>query len=455
MTVQDNTNTSESEKTLITRRGFVVVFGGVLLLTSGFAFVNFYLTLIGVYLIVGLVITLPLFASTANLSGIVVERSIDKVKVFSGDFLRVRVTIRNESRRHFDFIEVHDLYPETWILAIGANFIASRIEPNGSITFSYILQARMRGRYFLGPTDVIMRDRLGLHYYKRIVVEKTEILVLPTWKDVRRLQALGNQRQLGLMFGSHRTRFVGMGTDFAGFREYAPGDSFRLIDWKTTAKRGKLVIKQYEMEKNIQIICLVDSSGSMGNGYPENTKLEYAIRAAVLLTFMGVERKDLVGTCVFSDRVHSFIPPRISQNHMYDVLDALALAEPSGWSDYERAIEYVTQQTKKRSLIIWLTDLEESPAPLLNAMKKVVANGHRSMVISPFGPWFEAPVGQFGPVERVLAEAVSEELWERRRKISKALSRFGISVANVGPEDFLPTIIKQYEMAKQQGVAMF
>lgn len=440
---------------MLTQRGFVVVFAGVLLLTSGFSFANFYLTLLGVYLIVGLVVTLPLFAMTANLSGIEVDRQIDKVKVFSGDFLRVKVTIKNSSKRHFDFIEVHDQYPELWILAIGANFIASRIQPGGSITFSYILQVRMRGRYYLGPTEVIMRDRLGLHYYKRILKEQTEVLVYPTWKDVRRLEALGKQRQLGHMFGAHRTKVVGMGTDFAGFREYQVGDSFRTIDWKTSAKRGDLVIRQYEMEKNIQIMCMVDASGSMGNGYPENTKLEYAIRAAVLLTHMGLERKDLVGTCVFSDIVHAFVPPSTRPNHMYDILEALAMAEPKGWSDYESAISYVTKQTKKRTYIIWLTDLEESPAPLLNAMKTVVANGHRATIISPFGPWFEAPVGQMGAVERVLSEAVSEELWERRQKITRALARFGITVVNVGPEDFLPMVIRQYEEAKQKGVAMF
>jgi len=440
---------------VITQRGFVVTFAGVLLLTSGFSFVNFYFILLGVYLLIGLVVTLPLFALTANIAGIEVDRQIDKVKVFSGDFLRVRVTIRNISRRHFDFIEVHDQYPETWILAIGENFIASRIEPGSSIIFSYILQARMRGRYFIGPTEVVMRDRLGFHYYKRTLKAHTEVLVYPTWKDVRRMEALGKQRQLGLMFGAHRTKTVGMGSDFVGFREYVPGDEFRLIDWKTSAKRGDMVIKQFEMEKNIQVICMVDTSGSMGNGYPENTKLEYAIRAAVLLTHIGLERKDLIGTCVFSDIVHSYVPPGTRPNHMYNVLEALAAAEPRGWSDYETAISYVVQQTKKRSFFIWLTDLEESPAPLLNAMKALVANGHKAMVISPFGPWFEAPVGQFGPVEKVLSEAVSEELWERRNKIAQALARFSIPVVNVGPEDFLPTIIKTYEQAKQKGVAMF
>jgi uncharacterized protein (DUF58 family) len=440
---------------VITQRGFVVTFGGVLLLTSGFSFVNFYFILLGVYLLTGLVVTLPLFALTANIAGIEVDRQIDKVKVFSGDFLRVRVTIRNVSRRHFDFIEVHDQYPETWILAIGENFIASRIEPGSSITFAYILQARMRGRYFIGPTEVVMRDRLGLHYYKRTLKAHTEVLVYPTWKDVRRMEALGKQRQLGLMFGAHRTKTVGMGSDFVGFREYVPGDEFRLIDWKTSAKRGDMVIRQYEMEKNVQVICMVDTSGSMGNGYPENTKLEYAIRAAVLLTHIGLERKDLIGTCVFSDIVHSYVPPGTRPNHMYDVLEALSRAEPRGWSDYETAISYVVQQTKKRSFFIWMTDLEESPAPLLNAMKTLVANGHKAMVISPFGPWFEAPVGQFGPVEKVLSEAVSEELWERRNKIAQALSRFGIPVVNVGPEDFLPTILKTYQHAKQKGVAMF
>ncbi|NHJ12631.1 MAG: DUF58 domain-containing protein [Candidatus Thorarchaeota archaeon] len=440
---------------MITQRGFVVIFAGVLLLTSGFVWANFYLTTLGVYLLIGLVVTLPLFALTANIAGIEVDREIDKVKVFSGDFVRVRVTVRNVSRRHFDFIEVWDQYPETWILAIGENFIASRIEPGSSITFSYILQVRMRGRYNLGPTDVVMRDRLGLHYYKRTLEAETEILVYPTWKDVRRMEALGKQRQLGLMFGAHRTKIVGMGTDFTGFREYVPGDSFRLIDWKTSAKRGDLVVKQFEQEKNIQVVCMVDTSGSMGNGYPENTKLEYAIRAAVLLTHLGLERKDLVGTCVFSEIVHSYVPPSTSPNHMYNVLESLALASPSGWSDYESAVSYVVEQTRKRSLFIFFTDLEESPVPLLNAMKTIVANGHRAQVISPFGPWFEAPVGQFGPVEKVLSEAVSEELWERRRKISRALAKFNISVVNVGPEDFLPTIIKTYEEAKQRGVAMF
>ncbi|NHI83882.1 MAG: DUF58 domain-containing protein [Candidatus Thorarchaeota archaeon] len=440
---------------MITQRGFAVVFSGVLLVTSGFVWANFYLTTLGVYLIIGLVVTLPLFALTANIAGIQIDREIDKVKVFSGDFVRVRVTVHNTSRRHFDFIEIWDQYPETWILAIGENFIASRIEPGSSITFSYILQARMRGRYNLGPTDVVMRDRLGLHYYKRTLEAETEILVYPTWKDVRRMEALGKQRQLGLMFGAHRTKIVGMGTDFAGFREYVPGDPFRLIDWKTSAKRGDLVVRQFEQEKNIQVVCMVDTSGSMGNGYPENTKLEYAIRAAVLLTHLGLERKDLVGTCVFSEIVHSYVPPATSPNHMYNVLESLAMASPSGWGDYESAVSYVVEQTRKRSLFIFFTDMEESPAPLLNAMKTIVANGHRAQVISPFGPWFEAPVGQFGPVEKVLSEAVSEELWERRRKISRALAKFNISVVNVGPEDFLPTIIKTYEEAKQRGVAMF
>jgi uncharacterized protein (DUF58 family) len=436
-------------------RGFVVLFAGVLFLTSGFSYFNFYLTTMGVYLVVGLVATLPLFALTANVSDIEVDRQIDKAKVFSGDFLRVRVTIRNGSRRRFDFIEVWDQYPETWILAIGENFMATRMEPGGSITFSYVLQARMRGRYYVGPTEVIMRDRLGFHYYKRSLKERTEILVYPTWKDVRRMESLGKQRQLGLMFGAHRTRIVGMGTDFAGFRDYVPGDAFKSIDWKSSAKTGELLVKQYEMEKNIQVVCMVDASGSMGNGYPENTKLEYAIRAAVLLTYMGLERRDLVGTCVFSDVVHSFVPPSTHPNHLYEALEALAMAEPGGWSDYETAVSYVARHVQKRTLFIFLTDLEESPAPLLNAMKAVVANGHRAQVISPFGPWFEAPVGQFGPVERVLAEAASEELWERRSKIARALSRFDIEVVNVGPEDFLPTIIRQYNLAKQRGVALF
>ncbi len=439
---------------MLTRRGGFVALAGSTLLASGFAFVNYYFILIGTFLIFALVFSLPLFALTAHVSGIEIDRILDKNKVFAGDFIHVKVIVKNKSHRMFDFIEIYDAYPEVWVLAIGDNGIATRLEPGKESSFSYILQCRVRGTYKIGPTTIILKDRMGFHYYKREIREHTEVLVYPTYKDVRKMQALGPKRQLGMLFGAHRTRVVGMGNDFYGFKLYTVGDPFRLIDWKVSAKRGKAYVKQFESEKNIRVVIFVDSSGSMGNGYPENTKLEYSIRAAVLLSHFAIERRDPVGVVVFSDKVHQWVPPSYVRDHIYKILDALAMAQASGGSNYVEAVDYVNKKLTKRAFFMFLTDLEESTSDIAEAIKKAIAFGHHAIVISPFGPWFEVPFGEFDPVDKALAEAVSEELYQRRLEISRVLSNFGVSTINVGPEDFLPTVLKEFLKAKQRGVVM-
>jgi uncharacterized protein (DUF58 family) len=268
------------------------------------------------------------------------------------------------------------------------------------------------------------------------------------------MEAVADQRALGRIFGIHKTRQKGIGTEFFGLRNYFPMDEHRRIDWKATAKTGKLMIREYETEKNITILILIDASASMGGGLPENTKLDYSIRAAVLLAKLALERRDEVGVVVFSSKVQSYVRPRQGKDYFYQILEALATVEPKGGARIMKVMEWVLKRSPKRCLFIIFTDLEENSREIVEACKLARANKNSILVISPFGPWFEAYSNELTPVQRALAEAISEELLEQRKEIVDELVKMDVEIIDVGPDDFLPAVVSQYLKAKKKGVAL-
>jgi uncharacterized protein (DUF58 family) len=295
---------------------------------------------------------------------------------------------------------------------------------------------------------------MGFYFEEEIVGEPTNILVLPEYTDIKRMDALAQRRQIGKAFGIHRTRQIGLGDIFHALRPYHPGDEFRRIDWKAFARTQKLIVREYEIERNIRVMILIDSSGSMGAGLPNNTKLDFAIRAAMLLSHMSLERKDLVGMAVYSDNVHHYIPTSGGKRVFFNILETLAMVEAGGVANPLKAVNYLIRRETRPSFYLILTDLEGARSErILDAVKKIRAARHPVTVIAPFGPFFEAQM-DLSPVEKALAEAIAEEYLSVRKKVETSLKRFDVDVVNVGPDDFLPNIIKEYYNAKQKGKGM-
>ncbi len=439
---------------MLTIRGAIFIVSGVFILTFGFSSVNYYLVLVGILLILGSVISMPYFELAVDLDNIEITRTIDKEKVFAEDFVFVTVTVENKGKSRIDYLEVFDTYPELFTLVLGKSIMTTRLDPGEKKVFSYVLQCRRRGVHKIGPIKLVVHDRLGLHFEQKKFEIYTELLIYPSYQDVRKMEAMGGQRTLGRIFGMHKTKQKGMGTDFFGLRNYFPMDEFRRIDWKATARTGDLMMREFEIEKNIKILILLDTSASMGGGLPDNTKLDYSIRAAVVLAKLALERRDEVGVVAFSNKIHSYVKPRLGKEYFYQILEALSLVEPQGGTRMMPVMEWVLKRTPKRSFFILFTDLEEISRELIDACKLARAHKNSLLVISPFGPWFEAYPGELTPVQRALTEAISEELLEERKKIIDELVRMDIGVIDVSPDDFLPAVVSQYLKAKKKGIAL-
>jgi uncharacterized protein (DUF58 family) len=437
-------------------KGRTLILFAVFFLTAGFAFVNYFFIFFAILLLFSTIISLPLFYWQMNVEELKVHRELEKEKVFKDDFVHIKVIIENTGRSSFDFIEIRDYYnPQLFKLVLGENFISTRIGPKALIKFSYILEPKVRGEYPIGPLSVIIRDRLGFNSVERIIPDSvSDILIYPPYEDIKRIEILGSKRSLQLNYGQQRSKQKGLGSEFFGMRKYVFGDQFRLIDWKASARSQQLIVKEYETERDVTVMIILDSSNSMAGGAIENTKFEYTIRACMLLTRVALTRRDNVGVFTFSDRKNfNFLKPGSGDDHFYQVLDFVARIKPQGKNRMVEAMDFLCRRFQKRSLIFIISDLEGNVKEILQAVKKLVPFNHTVIIINPFSPWFEIHEVDLSSTDKALAEAISEEMMEHIVLLKQEFRNLGINLITVGPDDIMANVLQTYLDAKKKGRA--
>jgi len=428
----------------------------VFFLTAGFAFENYFLLYFAILLLFSTIISLPIFYYKMNVEELRVHRELEKEKVFKDDFVHIKVVIENLGKNGFDFLEIRDNYnPQLFRLILGENYISTRIGPKDTVKFSYVLEPKVRGEYALGPLSIIVKDRLGFNSIERIVPDSvTDLLVYPPYEDIKRIEILGSKRSLQLNYGLQRSKQKGLGSEFYGMRKYVFGDQFRLIDWKASARTQKLIVREFESERDVTVMILVDSSETMAGGAIENTKFEYAIRACMLLTKVALTRRDNVGVFTYSDKKNfKFLKPNGGEDHFYQVLDFVARVKPEGKCRITEAIGYFTRRFQKRSLVFIISDLEADPKEISNAIKKLVPFNHTIIIINPFSPWFEIHEIDLSSTDKALAEAISEVMMEHILTIKQGVRNLGINLITCGPDDMMNQVLSKYMDAKKKGKA--
>ncbi len=184
----------------------------------------------------------------------------------------------------------------------------------------------------------------------------------------------------GFVAGQHQSPFKGFSLDFVQHREYSPGDEIRYLDWKAYARKDRFYIKQYEEETNLKAYLLVDASASMSYSYGEISKLQYASYLASSLAYLMLKQQDSVGLVSFSDNINGYVPPRMGMGHLSVVLERLEHISGSGQTDIEGVLSKLSQYTKRRGLIIFISDLFDEPEKVLKTLKYFRFKKHEVIV---------------------------------------------------------------------------
>ncbi len=174
----------------------------------------------------------------------------------------------------------------------------------------------------------------------------------------------------GFKVGFHRSPYHGFSVEFSEHRPYMQGDPFKNIDWKVYAKSEKYFIKQYEEETNLICNLFVDISRSMDYKHSAKiTKLDYATILAAALAYVMVDQQDSVGLTIYSDKIHSYLPPKSNRVYLKTILSALNNIKPEGATSTSRCLDSVSEKIKKRGLTIIISDFFDDLDSILKALK--------------------------------------------------------------------------------------
>ena len=305
-----------------------------------------------------------------------------------------------------------------------------------------------RGRHTLPAPAARVVGPLGIGCWYHRPGEPREVAVYPDLPGARRLAIAvrtGRFRDEG-----RRSRGpLGLGTDFESIRDYSPDDDVRQLNWRASERLGRPMSNTYRVERDRDVVCVVDCGRLMAAPLQDRTRLDAAIDAAVAVAAVADEVGDRAGVLAFDREILRRLPPRRAGASA--VVQALFDLEPRPVdSDYELAFRHVGES--KRAFVLVLTDLlEEAAARPLVAALPLLARRHALAVASAT----DLELQDFltsepsAPAEVYRAAAAADVL-EARAEVAGLLRRAGATVIEA-PAQVLPAAcVSAYLRAKSQ-----
>ncbi len=326
--------------------------------------------------------------------------------------------------------------------------------PHSRATIARPVTPTARGADELGTLYVWYENSLGLLRRRLRFPSPEPIRVYPDLAAVERYGKL-HLRNRTIEAGLRRMKLRGMGTEFESLREWSDGDAFRSIDWKATARRGKLMVAQHEVERSQNVMLLLDCGRLMTARLDGHRKLDYAVQAALSLATIAGFASDRVGLVAFAHDILAAMAPRSTRSSITRLTDQLYDLEPRfEESNYTRAFAYLRHHLHKRSLIVFLTDVID---PLAQAalMAEIGSLARRHLLICVF--MNDAAVTDALALEpRDVADAyranVAVELANERRSAKANLERMGALVIDVPAKKLSTALIDEYLRVKRRGL---
>lgn len=181
-------------------------------------------------------------------------------------------------------------------------------------------------------------------------------------RQVRRIEITTTRLVEDLLGGEYESVFKGQGIEFAGVREYVPGDDIRTIDWNVTARSQHPFVKQYVEERELTVFFLVDASSSCYFGSTEKIKSEIMAEICALLAFAAVKNNDKIGLSFFTDRIEKYIPVKKGKRHVLRVIrEILSFRPHHARTRYDEAFEFLSRVLTRRAVIFLISDFLDFP----------------------------------------------------------------------------------------------
>lgn len=364
----------ESQHHELTKNGKTFILFGSLFVILGIAIDNYMLIIPGIVFLLVISSTFVNYFVHHNMN-FDVSIKVSKEYIRSRSLLATAIEIENFSKKairakvslrfsyHFKCIEV----PDT---------VYVKLNPNQKTKLVWILLAVRRGNAEVGPVEISLGPLQFLFTNKRILHEITYIKVLPQrprinipWKTKKEL--------LLKMVHEFAQRVKGRGDEFFALRDYLLGDELKHIEWYATARHNKLITKEFEDERNLHFLILLDLGSTMFG-----PKFEYALSSAVELSSLIQGTNHDLGVIAFTDVVNRFIVPQIGKNELRLMLNLFDLEATGVQSNLLSPIKFTKTNNLLHSIAIIFSDLEGDLQKKLQGIHLLKSMGSRVIFVN-------------------------------------------------------------------------
>ncbi|UVK92548.1 DUF58 domain-containing protein [Pseudomonas atacamensis] len=318
------------------------------------------------------------------------------------------------------------------------------LQPGHVSQLTYRLRPLERGHFCFEQCEVNLPSPLGLWSGKRLLSVRDETRVYPDFARLYggELRAVDNWlSQLGIRQRQRR----GQGQEFHQLREFREGDSLRQIDWKATARQRTPIAREYEDERDQQIIFLLDCGRQMRSHDGELSHFDHALNACLLLSYVALRQGDAVGMSTFAGDEPRHVAPVKGSGQLNVLLNAVYdLGSTQLPADYQAAANQLLARQKRRALVVLVTNLRDDDDQVLGAVRRLSAQ-HRVLVASlreeALDTLRQTPVQT---LPEALAYCGTIDFLNDRSQRHERLTAHGVAVMDVRPAELGAGLVTSY-----------
>ncbi|GLS28078.1 DUF58 domain-containing protein [Marinibactrum halimedae] len=365
-----------------------------------------------------------------------------------GSTNRVSLHFTNSSRHNLR-ITYTDLYPNR--VKISGLPRTETIYAGGTLTTQYKITATQRGEAHFGQVEVLVQSPFRFWQRKIRLAQEQTTKIYPNYMAISKLNFLNYEQKLSHI-GAHVNQRLGLGLDFKQLREFQHGDELRQIDWKASSRQHKLISREYQDERDQEILFMLDSGRRMRTKDGDLSHFDHGLNAMLLTAYVALSAGDAVGFMSFAGQ-ERWLPPVKGKNAMSTLLNNLYdIHSSASASDLSKAAESLMLRHQKRALVVILTNprdddyddllravetLRTKHIVLVACIKESLLDESHSMEVNNFTESIEF--------------AATEVYTQHRNTLLQALEIRKIPIVDATPKKLHVALVNKYMALKAAG----
>jgi uncharacterized protein (DUF58 family) len=361
----------------------------------------------------------------------------------------ITVEVEGRSRRSLVVLLRDDLPPELAAPELPIRVVLPR---RGRVTVTYHVRPLRRGAFLIGDHHLRTPTPLGLWWRQLRVPARDTVRVYPDVRAVRTYDLLARQNRQVLLARAARLR--GGETEFERLRDHLRDDPFRFIDWRATARRQKLTVRDHQQERDQIVVCVLDCGRLMTAETDGVSYFDHAVNATLMMGHVATRSGDQIGLCVFDRQVRAYLPPTGGARATHRLITAVYDLHPAlVETDFSSAFDLLSRRLRKRALVVIFTQVVDdvSSQRLLRFMRGLPQRHLPLCVLFRDGEIDrlmedDRGAGDLGLYVR--GAAAETILW--RDRLARDLKAGGAHVLQSLPQKLTPALVNRYLQIKAQ-----